>query len=809
MPTVRFSNRIAPSLRCAAVTLLAACVPITTMTIPASAQPAHAAVPTHWWGPSVERTLANSGANRSNLTAALQGVPAAEREGLAFLIENMPVADLRTLNATYLLDTVHLAYSAWTAVPWAAGVPRDIFLNEILPYGSLNEGRDNSRALLRAKCLPLIVGCKTAGEAAQAINRKLFPLVKVKYSTARERPDQNPTQTLHSGLATCSGLSILLVDACRSVGIPARVVGVPNWADNRGNHTWVEVWDGDWHFAGAAEPDDRGLDHAWFAHDASLARRDDPRHAIFAASFKKTGTAYPLVWAPENTTVHAVNVTERYAPATPAAVPDDRTRLQINVVDAAGRRVVARVTVRDIARAAERFEGDSPSETADRNNFLSFDVPRDREYEIKVVYNGLSVSRPFHAGTGAPGTVEIRLPSAAPAASLGADDRARVKAVVTSYFAKPAGSSEGTNFPAELNALLRGHEAEIRRIAWDAYRAAPFHDEMKRDFDGNRVRYGEYVSPYTLKTVGMRPASGWPLFIAMHGGGSGPKELNDSQWVEMRTHYKDHPEVGGYQYLALRAPNDTWNGFYDTYVYPLVHNLIREFVLFGDVDPNKVFLMGYSHGGYGAFAIGPKEPDLFAAVHASAGAPTDGETTAKTLRNTNFTVMVGGLDNAYDRLTRDQKFESEIKALRGDRTDIYPVSVEVAPNTEHSRLKDRDKIADMYPATRNPVPRDLTWLMTDDVIRDFFWLHTDTPGKNHEIDASCAANHVVVRTSGGATGDILLDGRLIDFDQPVRFDINGVKSARRLTPRLETLCDTMIRRGDPNLAFTVRIPLAP
>ena len=163
MPTVRFSNRIAPSLRCAAVTLLAACVPITTMTIPASAQPAHAAVPTHWWGPSVERALADSGANHSNLTAALQGVPAGEREGLGFLIENMPVADLRTLNATYLLDTVHLAYSAWTAAPWAAGVPRDIFLNEILPYGSLNEGRDNSRALLRAKCLPLIVGCKTAG----------------------------------------------------------------------------------------------------------------------------------------------------------------------------------------------------------------------------------------------------------------------------------------------------------------------------------------------------------------------------------------------------------------------------------------------------------------------------------------------------------------------------------------------------------------------------------------------------------------------------------------------------------------------
>ena len=48
---------------------------------------------------------------------------------------------------------------------------------------------------------------------------------------------------------------------------------------------------------------------------------------------------------------------------------------------------------------------------------------------------------------------------------------------------------------------------------------------------------------------------------------------------------------------------------------PLIINLIRQFTLLGEVDPNKVFLIGYSHGGYGAFYIGPKIPDRFAAVH--------------------------------------------------------------------------------------------------------------------------------------------------------------------------------------------------
>jgi len=41
----------------------------------------------------------------------------------------------------------------------------------------------------------------------------------------------------------------------------------------------------------------------------------------------------------------------------------------------------------------------------------------------------------------------------------------------------------------------------------------------------------------------------------MHGGGNAGKQVNDSQWRQMGMYYKDHPEAGGYLYLALRAPN--------------------------------------------------------------------------------------------------------------------------------------------------------------------------------------------------------------------------------------------------------------
>ncbi len=321
---------------------------------------------------AVEQALIKAGANRAELVAALEGVPAEHRDGMQFLVANMPLSDLQTLSARFLLENVALAYDGWDRAPWKDSIAKDLFLNDVLPYACLNEERDGSRKMLREKSLPLIADCKTPGEAAHRLNQKLFPLLKARYSTDRKRPDQSPTETIASGVATCSGLSILLVDACRAVGIPARVAGTPLWTNLRGNHTWVEVWDGAWHFAGAAEPDAAGLDHGWFVEDASKARREIPQHAIYASSFQQTGLAFPLVWAPEIQWIPAVNVTDRYAPKSTA--PVSAPRLLVKVVDRAGKRVAAKVSFRQVSKSprTQTLEGTSKDESADRNDILGF-----------------------------------------------------------------------------------------------------------------------------------------------------------------------------------------------------------------------------------------------------------------------------------------------------------------------------------------------------------------------------------------------------------------------------------------------------
>lgn len=791
-----------------------------------AAQPATSTTPSavpadRWWSDAADQALTQSDTNRPGLVRALTEVAVSQREGMQFLIENMPARDLRSLPADYLLRNVSLAYEALNKAPWRNHLPKDIFLNDVLPYVCVNEKRDDWRQVLRDKCLPLIADCATPAEAAQRLNQKLFGLVNVKYSTQRRRADQSPLETMQSGLASCTGLTILLVDACRSVGVPARLVGTPMWVNLRGNHTWVEIWDGGWHFTGAAEPDPQ-LGRGWFTHDASQARKDVPRHAIYASSFLKTGLAFPLVWAPGIHDVSAVNVTDSYTPKT-QSVPSGKLRLLVKVLDQpAGKRIAAQVTVTDQTQTDTKFEGRSRNESADLNDLLAFEVPASRTYAIAAESDGQRVRREFDAGTNQQELVVLTL-KAVPTPALATmacyvpppvtrqlppEIASQLKEEVTEFFTAAPEKQTAWRFDAEVEAALRENEPAVRRAVWEAYLKAPIHDALRQDFDNREVHFKDYVSPYTVKMVGTRPPHGWALFIAMHGGGNTPKAVNDGQWRVMQRYYRDHPEVGGYLYLALRAPNDTWNGFYDVYVYPLVANLIRQFLLFGEVDSNKVFLMGYSHGGYGAFAIGPKMPDHFAAIHASAAAPTDGETTSVTLRNTVFSYMIGERDTAYGRIGRCQKFNEEIQKLRGDRADIYPVTMQFVAGNGHTGLPDKDKIAAMYPAVRNPVPHEVSWLETDNVIHDFFWLQAPAPGKQQQIDASCRNNHLTVTTTTNVTAiNLLLDRRLVDFDKPVTLELNGKNSLRTLRPSLRTLCETLLTRGDPELAFTAKIEL--
>jgi hypothetical protein len=201
------------------------------------------------------------------------------------------------------------------------------------------------------------------------------------------------------------------------VGVPARVVGTPLWSNNSGNHTWVEIWDGDWHFTGAAEQDPKGLDRGWFVGNAAQAVKGEPEHAIYAGSFRRTGLSFPLVWAREVDYVSALNVTERYTarakPSDPGAI-----RLLVDVLDRPkGVRVSSKVTVIEPTNLVVVLEGTSKDDSADMNDHLSFPLARQHTYLIETQREGQTRRQYFTPSTNAEQGLVICLSEPSPVAT--------------------------------------------------------------------------------------------------------------------------------------------------------------------------------------------------------------------------------------------------------------------------------------------------------------------------------------------------------------------------------------------------------
>ena len=255
------------------------------------------------------------------LQTLLAETPETQKRDMAFLLKNMPDADREGMNLELLKENVEYANIARTKYSWAKAVPEDVYLHEVLPYHVVDEVRDSWRKELYEIFSPAVDTCATMYEALCAVNANIPRLTGVDYNTKREKTNQSPRESMRQGMASCTGLAILLVDAYRAVGIPARFAGTASWHDNRGNHSWTEVWlDGEWRVTEYYFPSK--LDHLWFMADASKADANNRTYAIYATRFGKADDWFPMVWADGDVegrsvdelpqTVGAENVTERY-----------------------------------------------------------------------------------------------------------------------------------------------------------------------------------------------------------------------------------------------------------------------------------------------------------------------------------------------------------------------------------------------------------------------------------------------------------------------------------------------------------------
>jgi hypothetical protein len=86
-----------------------------------------------------------------------------------------------------------------------------------------------------------------------------------------------------------------------------------------------------------------GLNRTWFFPQPAKGQLPGSHwHAIYAASFKRTGTTFPLAWAPEDESVPGVDVTQAYIDAAdpPTALGGGLQATPAAVMQSAGAAVV-------------------------------------------------------------------------------------------------------------------------------------------------------------------------------------------------------------------------------------------------------------------------------------------------------------------------------------------------------------------------------------------------------------------------------------------------------------------------------------
>ena len=253
----------------------------------------------------LRRQIERAGPNAGALLTALREVPEEHRSSMAYLVAGMPPADLRHLPADVLLENVALAHASFEGSPFASEVPEEVFLDAVLPYAHINERRDDWRGEFTDRFRDPAWGFSSQEDAVRHLNKVVYETYGVSYdANKRFKNEQSPYQTIDQNCASCTGLSIMLANACRAAGIPARLAGIPEWPTGD-NHTWVEVWDdGRWRWVEALAPGE--YDQAWWVGKVGrIAAEDhqDPRHRIWAATWSRPEglpNRFPLWWLEES-----------------------------------------------------------------------------------------------------------------------------------------------------------------------------------------------------------------------------------------------------------------------------------------------------------------------------------------------------------------------------------------------------------------------------------------------------------------------------------------------------------------------------
>lgn len=328
-------------------------------------------------------------------------------------------------------------------------------------------------------------------------------------------------------------------------------------------------------------------------------------------------------------------------------------------------------------------------------------------------------------------------------------------------------------------------------------------EQRQTDFDNKAITLGNKTMPYKLKKFGCEPKDGHSLYITMHGGGGVPKQLNDQQWKNQIRLYK--PKEG--YYLAPRAATNTWNLWHEPHIDPMFDRLIENFVVAKGVNPNKVYITGFSAGGDGTYQLAPRMADRWAAAAMMAGHPNDAQ--PDNLYNLPFFSQCGGKDTAYNRHLKIAEWGKKLEELATANPGAYKHKTIIYPEHGHwMDLKDAVAYPWMAKYTRNPWPKKIVWLQDNVTVQRFYWLINEKPSKYQRITAEVDGQTITLTSDDVFEITLRLSDQLIDLDKKITVRQTGVEKPlfKGKVPRTKAaIKNSLQQRFDPSSIATAEL----
>lgn len=308
---------------------------------------------------------------------------------------------------------------------------------------------------------------------------------------------------------------------------------------------------------------------------------------------------------------------------------------------------------------------------------------------------------------------------------------------------------------------------------------------------------------YTMSIMGEEPLEGYPVYIALHGGGgSDTPDLNNSQWSAMQNYYRN--SVGQGIYIAPRGVRDTWDTHFNPESYYCYKRLLQNLAIFYNINPDRVYLVGYSAGGDGVYQISARMADYFASANMSAGHPNGVDLT--NVKNMPLYLQCGELDSAYDR--------NKVTVEYGKNENVAGVFIHknkphnfIDNGTELQKLTDNtfadtNAIRLVSEHIRNPYPEKIEWNLSLKKSDMFYY-----------VESSATEGTVTVERNGNTftvNGDvdaIYVNDMFIDVEKPIVVIYNGEEKSFEYKFDLKTVEETYQMRFDKSLTFAMKINL--